>query len=294
MTNLNLMPEFGYLLNANNGKIEIISNSGYIAMLSHTLFEEKNTLLWDEANLTSLLFNAYGVTELNELNLGDDEQFELHNFVKANAITSQTILYSVDGCKFATSKIYPNRLEAAIAINQKHQFGLYYCRYSWDIPKFSKISPALDLAIEKFQSKLPIQTKASVIITNCDGTTAEMKANEFCNFVERQVQTKLFEAITFEEHLQQRFCINSIYELEGLDGVDEMTLKFYQNLFKKNISDYQAPMYFYTGTDLKPKSISLPDLQKLGMDNDKFRIQIAMLVANAQSELLQISSVHEV
>ena len=73
MTNLNLMPEFGYLLNANNGKIEIISNSGYIAMLSHTLFEEKNTLLWDEANLTSLLFNAYGVTELNELNLGDDE-----------------------------------------------------------------------------------------------------------------------------------------------------------------------------------------------------------------------------
>ena len=41
MTNLNLMPEFGYLLNANNGKIEIISNSGYIAMLSHTLFEEK-------------------------------------------------------------------------------------------------------------------------------------------------------------------------------------------------------------------------------------------------------------
>lgn len=53
-------------------------------------------------------------------------------------------------------------------------------------------------------------------------------------------------------------------------------------------------MYFYTGTDLKPKSISLPDLQKLGMDNDKFRIQIAMLVANAQSELLQISSVHEV
>ena len=290
MGNVNLMPEFGYLLNANKGTIEFISNVGYVALIAHTLFTEKNTLLWEETDLNSLLFNLFGVTEPNELDLADDEQYEILNLIKSNSITKHSILYSVDGCKFSTTKIYANRLEAAIAINKNHQFGLYYCRYTWDLPKFTSISPTLDTAIEAFNSKLSEQSSEVVMVKQANGQSTEMTAAEFCEFIESNIQKKLFEAITFEEHLQQRFSVNSIYEMETHVDVDDMTLKFYKNLFKKNVSDYQAPMYFYTGPDLKPKSVSYADLQKLGPDGNKFRLHIALLVANAQSQLLKISS----
>ena len=69
MNNIDLYPEFGYLIDSHLNTVNCISKSGYISIISNKLYTEKGNELWQESDLVNLLYIKFGITSIDELDL---------------------------------------------------------------------------------------------------------------------------------------------------------------------------------------------------------------------------------
>ena len=279
MNNIDLYPEFGYLIDSHLNTVNCISKSGYISIISNKLYTEKGNELWQESDLVNLLYIKFGITSIDELDLNNPTQLDFYSYLNTQAINENSMLYSCDGSEYTIQKPFLNQLQAAATINEKYNFGLYFCKFSWDLYKFA-ITTELKDAVTFYLSHQKVNNHKILVSTN-DGVIKSLASSQICELVENTIQCKLFDVITFEEHLQERFNVSSLFELEQLQQIDPMTVKIYSSQFQKSACDYLAPMYFYLDENLNSKSATQKQILSWSEEYKDFRTVLALNIAKA-------------
>lgn len=267
----------GYILNTNNHSISISTKSCYIGLIEAKLIEN-GSYLWKETNLLNLMFDKFGITSTDEMDLSDKTQLEFLKMVKANLWQPHHKLYSVNQSDYKTEKIYPNRFTAAHQLNSELNLGLLFFEYSWLLYDYIK-----GLKTEEMQGSLYSDFKQleisnrPIYIHSCQGdAVSSTNELEFCRLIESRSGTKLFEAVSLENHLEQHYGVNNLFDLEKVDipGIDAY-LKYYQNFLAINAGDYLAPLYFILEEDGDVSNIESKQLHKQLKVEDSMRIKIA-------------------
>ena len=81
MNNIDLYPEFGYLIDSHLNTVNCISKSGYISIISNKLYTEKGNELWQESDLVNLLYIKFGITSIDELDLNNPTQLDFYSYL---------------------------------------------------------------------------------------------------------------------------------------------------------------------------------------------------------------------
>ena len=115
-----------------------------------------------------------------------------------------------------------------------------------------------------------------------DGSVTSTSEFRFCSDVEKVTGLNIFEAITFEEHLDSQYGVNNLYDLEKVDlpGL-EAYLEYYQQFLAENAGDYLAPLYFALDESGAMSNIN-PDELKTNIDSGhSVRTMLAISYAKA-------------
>ena len=246
MKKIDIFPEMGYLLNAQTKTISIITKAAYLDLIESELLK-RESFLWRETNLINLLFEEFGVTQVSELEISDPSQFAFLKKIKEQKWKDEDTFYAVDNSQFSTEKKYPSVIKAALALNQKYSFGLLFFNYSWELFEyvFNMNSGSEKILYEDQLSKLRIKSLPLHLKNLTDGSIISTSEFKFCSEVEKETGLSIFEAITFEEHLEGQYGVNNLYDLEKVDlpGLDAY-LEYYHQFLADNAGDYLAPLYF--------------------------------------------------
>ena len=246
MKKIDIFPEMGYLLNAQSKTISIITKAAYLDLIESAM-QKQESFLWRETNLINLLFEEFGVTQTSELEISDPSQFAFLKKIKEQNWKDDDIFYAVDNSQFSTEKNYTSMLKAALALNQKYSFGLLFFNYSWELFEyvFNMNNGSEKILYEDQLSKLRIKSLPLHYKNLSDGSVTSTSEFKFCSDVEKLTGLSIFEAITFEEHLEGQYGVNNLYDLEKVDlpGL-EAYLEYYQQFLADNAGDYLAPLYF--------------------------------------------------
>ena len=89
MNNIDLYPEFGYLIDSHLNTVNCISKSGYISIISNKLYTAKGNELWQESDLVNLLYIKFGITSIDELDLNNPTQLDFNEFMEEQNFDSE-------------------------------------------------------------------------------------------------------------------------------------------------------------------------------------------------------------
>ena len=273
----------GYLLNAKTKTISIITKAAYLDLIESEMLKQ-DSFLWRETNLINLLFEEFGVTQTSELEISDPSQFAFLKKIKEQKWKDEDIFYAVDNSQFSTERKYTNVLNAALALNQKYSFGLLFFNYSWELFDyvFNMSNGSEKIIYEDQLAKLRIKSLPLHFKNLSDGSVTSTSEFKFCSDVEKLTGLNIFEAITFEEHLEGQYGVNNLYDLEKVDlpGL-EAYLEYYQQFLAENAGDYLAPLYFALDESGAISNIN-PDELKTNIDSGhSVRTMLAISFAKA-------------
>ena len=283
MKKIDIFPEMGYLLNAKTKTISIITKAAYLDLIESEMLKQ-HSFLWRETNLINLLFEEFGVTQTSELEISDPSQFAFLKKIKEQKWKDDDIFYAVDNSQFSTEKKYTSVLKAALALNQKYSFGLFFFNYSWELFEyvFNMSNGSEKILYEDQLAKLRIKSLPLHFKNLSDGSVTSTSEFKFCSDVEKLTGLSIFEAITFEEHLEGQYGVNNLYDLEKVDlpGL-EAYLEYYQQFLAENAGDYLAPLYFALDESGAISNIN-PDELKTNIDSGhSVRTMLAISFAKA-------------